>query len=298
MPEPGSTPERANANDLARVLIATILFSFLGPVSRLVALDVGAISFYRALFAALALGVALFIRGKELLARAPGRAWAELFGLGLLMCGNWYFYLLAIEVSNVAVAVVSLFTYPLFTSLLEPVLFGERYRAKDLLAGCLVFSGIAVVVERVSLADSTLRGVIYGLLSSLSLTFRNVFSRRALERYSAESLNLAQFSVALLVFAPFALQTLPKGAHDWIVLVVIGSVLTAASWVLFTAALRRLTTTTASFLVSLQPVFATLIAWPLLGQVPGIRTVLGGFVILAGVLLALSKPASRGVAER
>ena len=296
---------RLNADHL-RVIVATVLFSFVGPVSKLVALGVGTISFYRASFATLALAAVMALRSlrsarRPFLAVLPApRAALELIGLGLLLAGNWYFYVLAIQVSSVVVAVVSLFTYPLITALIEPLVFGQRYRALDLFAGCVVFSGILLVVDHFSLKDASVQGVACGLLASVSITLRNLFSRRALAQRSAQSLNLAQFMVAVLVFAPFLMferDTTPS-LRELVILVIIGGVLTAASWVLFTAALRGLTTTVASFLVSLQPVIATGIAWLLLDERPHLKTLAGGVVILAGVVIALYQPAGRAAEPR
>jgi len=288
------------------VLVATLLFSFIGPVAKLVPLDAGAISFFRAAFALLALaplallGVGPFARPLALsgLFAVDGeirlRAISLHVALGLLLGANWYFYVLAVQVSSVALAVICLFTYPLFTALLEPLFFSEPFRLADVMAGIGVLAGVFVMVERGSSNDASLLGASYGVLSALGFTLRNLLSRRAVRAHSAESLALVQFAVVACVFSPFLLgMTRVPDARDLLLLALLGGGLTMLSQLLFIAALRQLSTTLASLIVSLQPVLAILFAFVLLGEMPGARTLIGGALVLAAVVLALVSSARR-----
>lgn len=295
-------PERDRS--IGYVLVATLLFSFIGPVAKLVPQGAGAISFFRAAFALLALATWLAVRrglARErrrlaaLFAGTPAeraRAVAVHAALGVFLAGNWYFYVLAVQVSSVALAVVCLFTYPLFTAVLEPVFFSEPFRAVDLLAGALVLAGVFVMVERVSGADATALGAFYGVLSALSFTLRNLLGRRAVREHAAETLTLVQFAVATCVFSPCLLvATALPAPRDLLLLAVLGSGLTLSSQLLFIASLKRLSTTVASLIVSLQPALAAAAAFVLLGEVPKSRTIAGGALVLAAVVLALAASA-------
>lgn len=288
---------------MQNVLLATVLFSFVGPVAKLVPLHAGPLSFYRAAFATLALSLAIRLGARGLRLAPPStshsggsktRTTLVLLALGLLVSGNWYFYVRAVQVSSVAIAVVCLFTYPLFTSLLEPVVFRQAYRFWDIFGGLLVLAGVFTIVERFDWDESSAQGAAYGLLASISLTLRNVWSRRALRHHSPATLTLVQFSVATCVFSPFLWTSELPELRSLLLLVVIGGVLTMVSQFLFIAALAHLSTARASLIVSLQPILATLIAVALLGEVPGPRTLTGGVLILAAVLMGLlTQPAPR-----
>src|SRR5210317_1195248 len=54
---------------------------------------------------------------------------------GLLMAGHWVAYFFALQWSSVAVGMLSLFTYPMITLLLEPFFFDVKYQKRHLFLG-------------------------------------------------------------------------------------------------------------------------------------------------------------------
>ncbi len=270
---------------VVEVMGATLLFSFVGPVAKLVSLGAGAISFWRALFASASLLLVVCWQWRQRRTRLSPRQHASLFAMGALMAGNWYFYILAAQVSSVAIAVVCLFTYPLFSALVEPWLFNERYRWWMVVCSVQVATGVALLMGDWDWASANTRGAVYGILAALSLTGRNLWSRRAVRTLHPTHVTLYQFVVALVLFVPFAIA--PPSAGDWGLLALTGALLTTVSQTLFIASLRVLSTGFASILVSVQPIYATLIAWWLLEEVPEASTLLGAALVLAAVFAAL-----------
>jgi drug/metabolite transporter (DMT)-like permease len=67
-------------------------------------------------------------------------------------------------------------------------------------------------------------------------------------------------------------------------LAVLGIVCTALAQVLFLGSLKLLRAQTASIIICLEPVYGIAFAWPLLGEVPEARTLLGGSLILAAAV--------------
>ena len=273
---------------IAQALTAMLFFSFVGPIAKLVPLSAGAISFWRAAFASAALLGWILVRSRRKWRIERPDHLASLIGIGLLTCGNWVFYILAVQVSTVAIGVVCLFTYPLWTILLEPFFFDQRHRPAELVGGGLVLAGVALLVERLAWTDNAALGVWFGLLSSFCLTGRNLLSRKAVIHLSPSTVNLALFLLAALVFLPFAAPRSEwPGPQDLANLALLGGVFTMISHVMFIASLRHLTASFASILVSFQPVCAILIAVVMLGERPSMRTLAGGGLILAAVFLAL-----------
>lgn len=278
----------ARHRGMVQAIVATLLFSFVGPVAKLLPFSAGAISFWRALLAGAAL-VAYLLARRQQLWRVRSRSHAlGLLGLGALTAANWYFYILAVQVSTVAVAVVVLFTYPLLTALLEPLFFRERLQGWALISGSVVVLGVLLIVPRFTLTDATAQGALYAFIASVSITLRNLISRKAVRSYAASTVILYQASFAAVVFLPSAAATgrWPTPA-EWGVLLLLGAGLTAASQVLFVACLRYLTSSFASLVVSVQPVYTTVIALFLLHEVPGSRTLLGGLLVIGAVVFAL-----------
>ena len=98
-----------------------------------------------------------------------------------------------------------------------------------------------------------------------------------------------QFAVAAVVFSPFALaRTAWPTPAEFVLLAILGGLLTMASQTLFIASLSHLSTSFASILVSLQPIYAVAAAALLLGEVPRPRVLVGGGLVLCAVTLALA----------
>lgn len=279
-----------------RVVAATWLFSFVGLFAKLIPLSPGRISLGRAVFAFASMG--LYLLWKKGL---PGmglsrQEFRPVVVLGLLMCGNWYFYFRSIQASTVAVGVLSLFTYPLLTTLLEPLFFKERYRPVDVLTGMLVVAGVFLIVPEIHWRNTMAQGVAFGLLAALSLALRNILSRGMVARRDASVLMLWQFGVAALFFLPSLLSSEPirLDAHNLLLFLAVGAGFTTLSQTLFISSLKSLSTSFASILVSLQPVYTILLAFLILHEVPTMNTVFGGALILAAVGVSVR---AHGLAE-
>ena len=285
--EPSPDGERAvsgTARGSLQVLVATCFYAGVAPVAKLVELDAAVITFWRAAFGAFSLALFLVLRGGQFRVRRSDLA--SLFWMGLLMAGNWYFFLLSAKLSTVAIAVVCLFTYPLITALIEPWYFPESRRVSELAGGALVVLGCVLLVDRFTLTSSAAQGALTGIASALCLSFRNLLNRRAVARYSSSTLTFYQFVVATILFVPALLSGSGwPSAGDLPLLFLIGGVLTTFSHVLFTASLAQLSASRASLLLSLQPIFAVLLAALLLGEIPSARIWIGGALILLAALL-------------
>lgn len=61
---------------------------------------------------------------------------------GLLMGVHWLTYFYALQMSNVAIGMLSMFTYPVLTAFLEPILLKTKFQKIHLLLGALVLFGI------------------------------------------------------------------------------------------------------------------------------------------------------------
>lgn len=271
-----------------QVIVATWLFSFVGPLAKLLPLSAGAIAFWRGVF-----GVVALICFAAMTRVQVSRVWRyqhalALLATGLLTAGNWYFYVLAAKISTVAVAVVVLFTYPLFTALLEPWVFRERFRWHHVAGGLVVLAGILLLTPTFSLSDSTTLGALCALVASLSFTCRNLVSRHFVQLYPATTVMLYQMMACVVLFAPAGLSAMRlPSLKEFMLLFILGFGLTAISQTLFIASLRRLTTSYSSLLVSMQPLYTTAIAIPMLGEVPTRRTIAGGLVILVAVVFSM-----------
>jgi drug/metabolite transporter (DMT)-like permease len=208
---------------------------------------------------------------------------------GVLLAVHWTTFFQSIEVSNVAIGLLSFSSFPLFTVALEGGVLRERVSRVQLAAALLVIPGVFLLVPRFSLQSSATAGVLWGLAAGATFALLSVTNRRLTRRYASLTISLYQDAVAALALLPTLLLYPNAGAlltpRVAALLLALGLVCTALAHTLFIAGMRTVTAQLASLLASLEPVWGIVFALLLLGQVPSGRTLAGGAVIVGATLL-------------
>ena len=83
---------------------------------------------------------------------------------GILLASHWVLFFLSIQLSSVALGLVTFSSFPLFVTFLEPLFFRERLKPFDLGTALAVFAGIVLVVPDLNL-EKTLVSFIRFFLS-------------------------------------------------------------------------------------------------------------------------------------
>ncbi len=305
---------RGRVTPLLSIHLAVLLFGAAGLFGKLVALPPTVIVLGRVVFAAAVLAPLVWVRdrrtregrmrdrrvhdgrmndgrardgrirdghGRDALRKRPLRDRIALAGLGLLLAVHWVTFFHAIQVSSVAVGLVTFATFPVFTALLEPLLPGERLDRGALVAAALTVVGVGLVVPTPDLADAVTQGALWGVVSGFTFALLSLANRAWVRRESALRLALHQDAWAAVFLAPFALAAprLPT-ATEWGLLALLGVVFTAGAHALFIRGLRRVSASRASVITALEPVYGVALAFALLGERPAARTLAGGALVL------------------
>lgn len=265
---------------LASLHLSVLLFGAAGLFGKLLDLHPVAIVLGRVVFASLALGVFLGARGVSL-ALERKRDAAGLVGLGVLLAVHWATFFHSIQLSSVAVGLLTFSTFPVFTAFLEPLLLRERWSHGDMAAALVTFAGVALVAPEFDWSNDFTRGAAWGVVSGLTFALLSVANRSYVRRYPALVLAFHQDLWAMVVLLPFlpALGPVPD-AGEIALLVLLGVVFTAGAHSLFIHGLREVRARSASIIATLEPVYGIAFAALLLGELPAGRTVAGGAVIL------------------
>ncbi len=262
-----------------------LLFGLAGLFGKTLALSSSAIVAGRAGFAAVAL-LAVIAVGRT----ARGRLDWQVAPLGVLLAVHWVTFFEAIQVSTVAVGLLSFASFPVFVALIEPLVSNERFRAGDLVLASVAMLGVGLVIGDVDLSSSTTRGGLWGVASGLTFAVLTIANRRLVATASAVGLALVQNAVAAAVLVPFVGGELSAiAAPDLIQLAALGVVFTALPHTLFISAMRGVSARYASLSGSLEPVYGVAAAALVLGEIPDLRTMAGGAVILGVVVFATTR---------
>jgi drug/metabolite transporter (DMT)-like permease len=276
--------------------VAGLAASF-GLVSVIVAgLDLGAeaLVFWRCLLAALTLPLIVLALGR---ARSllPARRRLPILGLGLLLAAHWLLFFATVKRASVAVAILLVYTAPIFLAILAPLLLPERRSRVGLAALAVSAPGLALISlagDEGSAADPVALGL--GLGAALGYALLIIGAKAVVRDTSPFALAFWQYVIVTIAVSPFLLaggQVVPSPS-EWPYVLVLGALLTAVTGVLYVRSLRHVTAQAAGLIAYLEPVSASLLAWAILGESLGWEVVVGGTaVILGGGLVVVREPA-------
>lgn len=276
---------KAHFQDLFRVHLAVAGFGFAGVFGKLLSLPPVTIVAGRAGFAALVLALFLLWKPEPEMGVQRGIWWSSLLP-GVLLAGHWWMFFQAVQISTVAVALVSYSTFPLLVMLWEALGLGKPLALRDLCAALAALAGVAVIVPRFDLSDASLRGALWGSVSGAAFAVMVLWNRVQAQRGSPWGRAMVQNAVACLVLLPFALaKSVRPTVRDWLILACLGLFFTAATHGLFIRSLRSIPAKLASLVCTLEPVYGILAGILVLREIPSFRTLLGAVLVISAVVL-------------
>ena len=195
---------------------------------------------------------------------------AQLMGLlvtGILLAIHWVTFFESVQLAGVAVATLTFAVFPLFTVLLVTMKARRRPSLLELGAGLAIVLAVALLVDAKD-SDAQLTGAIVGLGSALSFAVFGIKAQILTTEIQPLMVSLIQNLTVALCLTPtlvFSLQA-PHTTTDWVCLMLLGVVTTAFMHQLYLFALKRLSATTCSGFIALEPVYAIVFAAIFFGE--------------------------------
>jgi drug/metabolite transporter (DMT)-like permease len=274
---------------LLQIHLCVVVWGFTAILGKLITLPAFALVWWRMLLvvAALCLLPAFWrgIRNLDL------RTLAIFAGIGVIVALHWVTFYGAIKLANASVAATCMGVAPILVSIVEPWITGRRFEWRELLIGIAAVPGVMLVVG--GTPGGMRIGILVGILSALLVAVFGALNKRYVERGDAlavTGLELAAgtaFLTLLAVLAGGAQGTeLPvPDLHDTLLLLVLSLACTLFPFALSLVALRHLSAFSAQLAVSLEPVYAVVLATLILNEQRelGLLFYLGLAIILGSV---------------
>jgi drug/metabolite transporter (DMT)-like permease len=263
---------------------AVLLFGLAGLFAKWLTLSPISIVWWRSVFAMLALALAVIAARKKPFA-VDRKTALVLIAMGGILAAHWVTFFAAIQMSTVAIGLLSFSTFPVIVALLEPLLPEERFRASSLAFAAVALGGVALVVPSFDLDSAPMRGAIVGVVSGVLYALTTVLNRAYVTRLDALTLGLWQNAVGCAVLIPFAPEVRIDPASLGLV-AILGIVFTGGAHALFIHGMREVPARVASIIGTLEPVYGVAAAALLLHEVPTLRSLVGGGIIVIVVAFA------------
>jgi drug/metabolite transporter (DMT)-like permease len=209
---------------------------------------------------------------------------------GVILAAHWLLFFASVQLSGVAVATLTFAAFPLFTIFLESRGKNRVPKSIEIIAGLTIILAVSLLVGgNTGRSDGFLLGAFAGLGSAVTFALFAVFGKTLSQDVNPVMASLSQNFVVVLVvgpFLPFSSRP-PHGPTDWIWLAVLGVVMTVLTHQLYFYAVRRLSVSTCSGFIALEPAYAIFIAALLFGEALTMRIAISGALILSAAFTLL-----------
>lgn len=274
---------------LMQIHLAVLLFGLSGLFGKFITLPPIIIVSGRVCFSSafLFIVIKVFKRGIRLKEK---RHYLYLIIMGGILVIHWTTFFKAIQMSTVAIGLLTFSTFPVFVTFLEPYFFKEKLKVSDVIVAVITFLGVALVIPKFELGNDVTQGVIWGVISGFTYALLSMFNRKYVNEYSSLVVAFYEQIVAAVLLIPVWFISHPVvQTKDILLIILLAVVFTGISHTLFIEGLKNIKTQTAGIISCLEPLYAIIFAALLLNEIPGIREVLGGVIILGTVFYSTIK---------
>lgn len=264
---------------LLQINICVLLLGGTALFPKLISLPADAITFYRSIFGGMALFAILIITRSPFRLQSPRDNWMVIF-TGLLTGVHWITYFHAVQISTVAIGILSLYTFPIMTAFIEPLLDREMIRFGSFIRTIIGFVGILMIIPEFEISNRITSGAVWGLVSAALFTARNITVKKTLGHVSSITIMCYQLAIVSLLLLPFvSFQYSLTVDNRLYLLILLGLLFTATPHALLVASLRHLKAATASLILCMHPLYSILFAAIVISEIPSPKVLAGGILI-------------------
>ena len=265
---------------IALVVAAAVLWSLAGLFTRLIALDVWTLLFWRAVFGgALMFAYLVFEhRGRSL--AVFGRIGALGWGAAAICAIAMIAYVAALKLTSVANVLVIYAMTPFFAAGIAFAWTGERPSRRTLIASAVSLAGVAVMVSG-SARSGRLMGDALALLMTGFFAFSIVMARRD-PNFSMTPVNVIAALLCAMVCWPLSQAGVP-GPQDLVLVALFGFCTIGGAFVLYMAGAKRLPAAETGLIGLIDTVLGPLWVWLAFQELPGAAALAGGAIVLSAV---------------
>jgi drug/metabolite transporter (DMT)-like permease len=279
----------AGKHHLAGIILvaaSAILWSFGGPIARFITVEGWTVVFWRSYFAVIFLLCFLVLREgpKATLRQFTGMGWP---GLAVACCfaGASTCFVIALSYTTVANILLMQAGVPLIAALMCFLLFKEQVSLPTWFAIAAVIAGVFVMVSE------TLTGKVSPIGDGLSLLIALLFATATVLTRRHHKVRMTP-AVTLGILIAMTAAVIMGGARsvtasDLLWLIAFGALNLGAGLAAFALGARLIPAAIAALIGTLEPVLGPIWVWLVHGEVPSVRTIIGGSIVFAALLTHL-----------
>lgn len=254
------------------LVLTSILWSFSGVCTKFISWNGFAVAGIRGLIAALLL---LIVDRRQRLPRSGFQVAAIFSYVGLVVL-----LILSTKLTTAANAILLQYTAPIYSAILGYFVLKEPVTRHDITVIVLVLIGLAVFLYD-GLADGRMAGNLIALLSGVCYGAMNVFMRKCDKDAPADNIFWGNL-LAFVLMLPFMGRPEITAVNIGIILFM-GIFQLGLAYILYSIAIPHVPALEATIITVLEPILNPVWVMLFYGEKPGIRTIIGGAIVLLAI---------------
>jgi drug/metabolite transporter (DMT)-like permease len=239
------------------------------------------------------MGILIGVQGHIQEFKRSGGDYPTFILLGIISSLHFVFFVLAVQKTFIANALILVNTAPILVLLLAPIFLRETIRFVDVVCVAVTFTGAGIIVgfDKIMFRPDHLLGDFCALGSAFCYALYVILARRLRQIYSSAVIMFWFFGLGAIFlwmggiiahnqffFTPSKISLL--------FLLLLGILPTGIGHFSYNFSLKYIPATKASTIVLLEPVCGTLFALIFLSEIPPAASFLGIIIALAGISIA------------
>jgi drug/metabolite transporter (DMT)-like permease len=278
--------------DIALLVVGVTAVSFSAVLVREADAPSIAVAFYRCAMASVVLVPLGLVRHRAEYRRLTPRQWRLAVASGVVLAAHFATWISSLSFTTVAASAVLVQTLPLWVAAFGRFV-GERPSRRALTGMGVAIVGTAIIAG--GGFDGGSRALFGDLLALAGAIFAAIYV--LLGRSLRQELSLVTYSSIVYAAAAAVLGTVMIASgtafigypsKTWLMFVLITIGPQFLGHTTFNYLLGHVRASIVAVALLAEPVGATILAWVILGEAPGVATVLGGAVVLVGVYMAIA----------
>ena len=288
----------SRAKNLFKIHIAVLLFGLTGLFGKFLDIPAHHIVLGRVFFASVSMGLYFFLRRISVKLNSR-KDYIVILMLGALLAFHWTAFYRSVQVSTVAIALLTFSAYPIFVTFFEPIIFKEKLKKTDILLAIVMFIGVMFIVPDFDLSNNLTIGTIWGMVGCLTFAVMALLNRQLASKYAGSVIAFYEQGIATIVLLPTLIISRPEMTlTDWWLVILLGVVFTGLAHSLFIGGMKVIRAQTAGIIASLESVYGIIFAAIILHEIPSARELIGGAIILGTAFLSTMKSSKELTASK
>jgi len=264
--------------------IAVILYGWTAILGGVISISAINLVWWRVLITSFSL--LFFIGfGRKLLALKP-KLLLTYMAIGVVVGMHWICFYSSVKMANASIALITMSTTSLFTSIIEPIIFKRKINKLEIIIGLLIIPCMVLIVRNIDI--SLINGFLIGLVSAFLASLFASINKRYVDDASPYVISFLEMFGAFLFISiclPFITQSfsdiMPSNS-DWVYLIILALLCTTLAFVLTMKSLKYISAFDSNLVINLEPIYGIGLAVVILNEHKQLTPMfyLGGILIM------------------